>query len=97
MTTNQSEDEGLREQVEAVMLGDTPRQFFSDNMLKKTDTIMALISQKIIEARIAELSGVKSCFNDLQNAEEAMYIESNYIDQRITTITQLKGEHKDER
>lgn len=62
---NQSEDERLREQIEDIIFGDTPRQYFSDNMLAKPDAIMALISQKIKEARIDERKEFRKLWDDL--------------------------------
>jgi hypothetical protein len=68
---------GVRWDDEAIRYCDCPR----GNQLE------AIVGQKVTAARVAELSGVKSCFNDLQNAEEAAYIESNYIDPCIATLT----------
>lgn len=58
---------------------------------QKTNDRAIEFAKKLIEsfatARvIEELERVKSCFADLQNAEEAVYIESNYIDVRIAQL-----------
>ena len=38
------------------------------------------------EGRKAALEGVKSCFRDLQDAEEAVYIETNYTDYMLAEL-----------
>lgn len=76
MPTNRSEDERLREQIEDIIFGDTPRQYFSDNMLAKPDAIMALISQKITEAK-------QAYHDEITDNENKVWLTQADLDRRI--------------
>lgn len=81
MTTNQSEDEGLRKH-----LIDMPAHFYKSATSVKyvfadetVDDLMVLISQKILEARIDELSKVDPI---------ASHQLAATVSDRIATLTQ---------
>lgn len=94
---NDTSEEELRKNVARILYDDHNDtcegcgwSFEAQLRSETTDQLMQLIKAYGLQKQIEALESVKSCFADLQDAEEAVYIESNYIDPRIATLTALK-------
>lgn len=74
----------LREKLLSLRRPDQTDLVYGKTLEVFTDDLIQLITKygdtREREGRIDALKGVKSCFRGLQDAEEAAYIETNYID-----------------